>query len=290
MFYGRIQLQNIGKVAQPQPEYMEEDFLYANDDDNELEFDLNTKMSDCKLFIPNYDMHDTESATSLVHIMMQQEKQKLDVFEATEANICRNRRYHIKKIRCRHFNIGDTVLFRNPEHTGLASTLNVVGHVQEKVGRDLYRVEYVKGSVILFSSQMVLHVTSIDPPSEDTHTTTNVLQPHMILDKIGMYADLQQQYFAARRQYKQQMDWDGMEAIIRDIGYDFRLTASPDLQLLLYLALDCGFFATLTDDKCWMQNLTNTTAHYCTFYRIRISDTFLAVFTGGTASAPKLFL
>ena len=71
-------------------------------------------------------------------------------------------------MRCRNFNIGDTVLFRNPEHTGLASTLNVVGHFQEKVGRDLYRVEYVKGSVILFSSQMVLHVTSIDPPSEDT--------------------------------------------------------------------------------------------------------------------------
>ena len=64
MFYGRIQLQNVGKVAPPQPEYMEEDFLYTNDDDNELEFDLNSKMSDCKIFIPNYDVHDTESATS----------------------------------------------------------------------------------------------------------------------------------------------------------------------------------------------------------------------------------
>ena len=84
-----------------------------------------------------------------------------------------------------------------------------------------------------------------------------------------MYADLQRQYFAARRQYKQQMDWDGMKAIIRDIGYDFRLTASPDLQLILYLALDCGFFATLTDDRTELDKYYTTLLYFLQDHNFR---------------------
>ena len=51
---------------------------------------------------------------------MLQEEQKCDVFEATEATICQA---HITKIKWRNFTAGDIKFFKNPEQTGIASTL-----------------------------------------------------------------------------------------------------------------------------------------------------------------------
>ena len=55
--------------------------------------------------------------------------------------------------------MGDNVLFKNPKHSGLATTLNVEGCVEEKVGRDLYRVSYGGEHVTLFAAEMVPNTT-----------------------------------------------------------------------------------------------------------------------------------
>ena len=98
-----------------------------------------------------------------------QEEQKRNVFEATEATIYRNKRSLVKKIRTRNFCLGDVVLFKNPEDGGLATTLNIEGHIEEKVGRDLYRVGYGDNKhACLFSSQIVLQHSSIPCSNEGT--------------------------------------------------------------------------------------------------------------------------
>ena len=45
------------------------------------------------------------------------------------------------------------------------------------------------------------------------------------------------------------MDLIDMENIIQEIGYDLRLDKNVDFMLTLYLAMDCVFLSTLTDDE-----------------------------------------
>ena len=79
--------------------------------DDELEFDLNSTDSKGAISIPIYGVHNSDILSQLAHMQTLQEKQKLDVFEATEATISRNKRSQVKKIRSRSFLVGDTVLF-----------------------------------------------------------------------------------------------------------------------------------------------------------------------------------
>ena len=73
--------------------------MYVNDDEDELQFGLHYKHSNCETVSPNYNTHDHEIVASLVHVQMFQEEQKHDVFEATKATICRNNRSYIKNDR-----------------------------------------------------------------------------------------------------------------------------------------------------------------------------------------------
>ena len=79
--------------------------------DDELEFDLNSTDSKGAISIPIYSVHNSDILSQLAHMQTLQEKQKRDVFEATEATISRNKRSQVKKIRSRSFLVGDTVLF-----------------------------------------------------------------------------------------------------------------------------------------------------------------------------------
>ena len=117
-FYGRFELKNVGKVP-IQPEFMEEDFLYAVDTDNELEFDVNASQSEDVTYITQYNMHDNDTMARLARMQSLQEQQKKEVFESTEATITRNRRSQVKRIRNRNFTVGDSVIFRNPDHSGM---------------------------------------------------------------------------------------------------------------------------------------------------------------------------
>ena len=71
------------------------------------------------------------------------------LFEATESTILHNKRAHIKKLKYRNYSNGKNVLFCNPENTGLSNTLNVHGTITEKLGRDLYKIEYCSGTKVL---------------------------------------------------------------------------------------------------------------------------------------------
>lgn len=76
----------------------------------------------------------------------------------------------------------------------------------------------------------------------------------LVLDKIGLYADLQRNFFAARRKYNPSMSMDDMRVIIEYIGYNIPLSENADLTSF-YMAIDCGFIATLTDDEEWKNSL-----------------------------------
>ena len=154
VFFGRLELKNIGKLP-AQPEFMEEDFLFSSD------MDVNSTASKGAISIPIYNVHNSDILSQLAHKQTLQEKQKRDVFEATEATISRNKRSQLKKIRSRSFSVGDTVLFKNPRRSTIATTLNIEGVIEEKVGRDLYRVANSDGHMILFSAQMVPNVATI---------------------------------------------------------------------------------------------------------------------------------
>ena len=47
----------------------------------------------------------------------------------------------------------------------------------------------------------------------------------------------------------QSTDLEDMKVITKDIGYDLSLPDNTHLTSLFFLALDCGFLATLTNDK-----------------------------------------
>ena len=272
IFLGRFRLRNVGKVP-VQPEYMEEDFIYATNIDNDFEFDLHAQ-SDTAVSIPDYDMRDNEALTVLVSKRSLQEQQKMDTFEATEATITRNRRSQVKKIRGRTFSVGDGVLFKNPKRSGLATTLNVAGCIEEKVGRDLYRVGYGGEHVTLFASEMVPNTTLSKSNSDTDIQTSRLWETHAILDKICVYADMQRSFFSARRKYKQGMDVMDMERKIKDIGYTFDV--GNDLTSLFYIALDCGFMSILTEDHQWNTDLETLSTSVLAFLQEKRFHYFLS--------------
>ena len=65
--------------------------------DDELEFDLNSTDSKGAISIPIYGVHNSDILSQLVDMQTLQEKQKLYIFEATEATISRNKRSQVKK-------------------------------------------------------------------------------------------------------------------------------------------------------------------------------------------------
>ena len=181
VFYGRTGLRNEGTMTAPQ--FMEEDYMYMNDDENELNFDLHSTLSTSNISIPNYHTGNNEILSSIGRIQIQQVEQKRAVFESSEAMVSRNRRAHIRKLKPRDFRIGECVLFKNPENDGLATTLNVRGVIEEKVGRDLYRVGYAGNSVILFGSLMTPHSTMSEDDKLVTRLTDTTLTPEVVLDR-----------------------------------------------------------------------------------------------------------
>ena len=80
-------------------------------------------------------------------------------------------------------------------------------------------------------------------------------EPRINLDKICVYADMQRSFFSPRRKYKQELHSINMERKIKDIGYDFTLGDDVDLTSLFYIALDCGFLSTVTEDDQWNKDL-----------------------------------
>ena len=266
VFFGRTELRNVGKVS-AQNEYMEEDFLYLNDGEEDLVMDLQFQPPYPEIEIPKYDISADENLINVGKLQMIRDEQKCGVFESTEATIYRNRRAHVKRIRPHNFSTGDSVLFRNPANHGLASTLNIIGIVGEKVGRDLYKVIHDNQSIVLFGNEMVPYLPSPCKNSESIQSVnaSPPLDQHLVLDKIGAYADLQRNFFAARRKYNPSMSMDDMRVIIEHIGYNIPMSENADLTSLFYIALDCGFIATLTDDEEWKTSLENnysTLLHY----------------------------
>ena len=229
VFFGRFELKNVGKVP-VQPEFMEEDFMYAMDSENDFDFNLHALQ---RVTVPDYT-RDNQAMAFLACKQSLQEEQKRDTFEATEATITRNRRSQVKKLRYRNFSVGDTVLFKNPKLSGIATTLNVEGCIEEKVGRDLYRVSYGDLHVTLFAAEMVPNTVSTGNSAIDVQRTTT-WEPRIILDKICVYADIQCSFFSARRKYKQELHSINMERKIKDIGYDFTLGDDVDLTSLLWI-------------------------------------------------------
>ena len=51
VFFGRIELHNVGNIAM-QPEFMEEDFLYVDDEEDQLEFNPQSDKPESELNIP----------------------------------------------------------------------------------------------------------------------------------------------------------------------------------------------------------------------------------------------
>ena len=121
VFFGRFELKNVGKVP-VQPEFMEEDFMYAMDSENDFDFNLHALQ---RVTVPDYT-RDNQAMALLACKQSLQEEQKRDTFEATEATITRNRRSQVKKLRYRNLSVGDTVLFKNPKPSMQPSTFKVV--------------------------------------------------------------------------------------------------------------------------------------------------------------------
>jgi hypothetical protein len=148
------------------------------------------------------------------------------------------------------------VLFRNPNSDGLASTLNVRGNVTEKIGTDLYQVEYGDKSIVLFGCQMVGEDTVIghhqDSPSagSELQLSKEKLTIDFVLEKIYEFADLQRNFIVAKRKYKTSAEGVSIDTVTQTIGID-----KSDLPAVYYSALDCAFLATITGDESWRSNL-----------------------------------
>ena len=249
--------------------------MYAADVDNEFEINVHALQPVTTLSAPDCTMHDDEVRTLLAHQQLLQEEQKCDAFEATEAMIAGNKRSQIKKVRARKFSVGDTVLFKNPMHSSLATTLNVEGCIEEKVGRDLYRVGYGDVHVTLFASEMVPSTCNKGNSGIDIQGTKTWEQP-LILDKICVYADMQRSFFAAKRRYKHEIHVRDMERKIRDIGYDVTLGGDVDLNLLFCIALDCGFLSTVIEDDQWNKDMEKYSTSLLAFLQDKQFHYFLS--------------
>ena len=195
------------------------------------------------------------------------------------------RRAYVKKIRPHNFTAGDSVLltsdsvlFRNTEEHGLTSTLNVIRVVKEKVGRDLYKVEHGNQGIVLkekverdlykvehgnqgivlFGSEMVPYTPSSSDSRDSTQSTSTslLIESRLVLDKIAMYA------ICCEEEVQPKYD---IKVVVKSTGYDFPVDDTADLTPLFYMAFDCGFMATLTEDEDWKECLENyhaTLLHY----------------------------
>lgn len=88
--FGRTELRNVGKVS-AQNEYMEEDFLYLNDGEEDLVMDLQFQTRYPEIEILKYDTSADKNLINVSKLQMLQDEQKCGVFESTEATIYRNR-------------------------------------------------------------------------------------------------------------------------------------------------------------------------------------------------------
>ena len=221
-------------------ECLEEDFLFVKDEEEELCFDPNS-VSSSDMFLPH--CHGNQLTFQILgEAQLQQAELKRKTFEATESTILHNTRAHIKKIKHRRYSRGQKVLFRNPNSDGLASTLNVRGNVTEKIGTDLYQVEYGDKSIVLFGCQMVGEDTVIghhqDSPStgSELQLSKEKLTIDFVLEKIYEFADLQRNFIVAKRKYKTSAEGVSIDTVTQTIGID-----KSDLAAVYYSALDCAF-------------------------------------------------
>ena len=271
VFYGRTGSLKMG-TRSAQQEFMEEDFMFRDDDDEDLHFDPTSTSSSSPIAPPHSFTTEQEALAVIRQAQLQQAEQKHMVFEATEATICRNKRAYIKKMKPRHYTIGQRVIFKNPDLDGLASTLNVRGQVNEKVGRDLYRVKYGDSYIVLFGCQMVPQEKGMDDVEKITRADSVgcSLSNDVILDKISVYADLQRNFIAARRKYKTNEESVSIEVLLKQVGIEkYDISDNAELTFLFYLALDCGFLATLANDKQWKGKLTMYNETLFTFLQLK---------------------
>ena len=252
-FHGRTGSVKMGDCS-AEHEYMEEDFLFINDDgEEEFSFDPSSSSSDISL--PKY--HGNQQTLQMLgEVQLKQAEGKRKVFEATESTILRNKRAHIKRIKHRNYSKGQNVLFRNPNSAGLATTLNVRGKVTDRIGTDLYQVQYGDRSIVLFGCQMVSEDTVHDQ-HKHSPSADNKLQPseekltnEFLLEKVYEFADLQRNYIVAKRKYKANTKVISIDAVAKKIGID-----KSDLPTVYYSALDCAFLASITSDDSWRSNL-----------------------------------
>ena len=195
-----------------------EDFL---DEEEKLCFDPNS-VSSFDIFLPH--CHGNQLTLKILgEAQLQQAELKRKTFEATESTILHNKRAHIKKIKHRRYSRGQKVLFRNPNSDGLASTLNVRGNVTEKIGTDLYQVEYGDKSIVLFGCQMVGEDTVIghhqDSPSAGSELQLSKEKLTLFLRKYEV-ADLQRNFIVAKRKYKTSAEGVSIDTVTQTIGID----------------------------------------------------------------------
>ena len=245
-FHGRIGSLKIGDRC-AEPEYMEEDFLFMDTDEDDLSFELHT-LSKTGKFMHTNDQQNQQALYMLGAMQVEQAQLKRKIFESTESTILHNKRAHIKKIKHRNYPVGQNVLFRNPNSTGLSTTLNVRGKVVDKLGIDLYKVEYGNKSTVLFGCQMVYDEGSSEqnrPPVSDKPEVK--ISNEILLDKIYQISDMQRNFIIAKRRFQKCAEID---AIIETIGID-----KSDLTSLYYYALDCGLLASTTTNESWRSDL-----------------------------------
>ena len=250
-FHGRTGSVKMGDKC-AEHEYMEEDFLSINDAEEDLYFDLNS-VSLCDISVPLHH-GDKQTLQMLGKVQLQHAELKKKIFEATESTILHNKRAHITRMKHRNYSMGQSVLFRNPNSDGLASTLNVRGKITEKIGIDLYQVQYGDRTIVLFGCQMVGENTVIDQhsPSAGNQLPLNrkKLTTDFVLEKIYEFADLQRKYIVAKRKYKTGAEGISVDDLTKKIGIE-----KSDMPAVYYSALDCAFLASIASDDNWRSNL-----------------------------------
>ena len=248
-FHGRTGSVKMGDVS-AERSFMEEDFFFISADDDDLCFDLNSESS-CSMSLPTH-YENPKKLKMLGEMRLRQSGLNKKMFEATESTILHNKRAHIKKIKHRNYSNGQTVLFRNPNSDGLANALNVRGKVLEKIGIDLYRVQYGQENIVLFGCQMVGANTEKHSSTSDVQADhcMDTLTLDFMVEKIYEFSDVQRSYVVAKRKYKKSDDCVSIDDVTESIGLD-----KTDLSSLYYSALDCGFLASLTSDADWKATL-----------------------------------
>ena len=194
-----------------------------------------------------------------------------NVFEATEATIRKNRRAHLPKIKHPVFNVGEEVLFRNPnkQMSGLAATMNIRGIVTERVSKNVYQVKQKFDTesddsdkdtlYVLYSTEMV-HAKDVSPipkrtpvscddVTADSESANESLNEFEILNKIREFADMCREDVVKKSFGCTAKINHSLQELLDNVGIKANTHNADDLMVLFYLSMDCFFIYTLTNDN-----------------------------------------